>query len=39
LLVVATIVDALSCLNLEYPEMSKEQRAALQAAQKKLEKG
>lgn len=38
LLVVATIVDAMSCMELEYPQVSKEQRAALQAARKKLEK-
>jgi PPK2 family polyphosphate:nucleotide phosphotransferase len=37
MLVVATIVDALSCMDLEYPEVSKEQRAALKAARKKLE--
>jgi len=36
LLVVATIVDALSCMDLAYPEVSKEQRAALEAARKKL---
>jgi PPK2 family polyphosphate:nucleotide phosphotransferase len=38
LLVVATIVDALSSMNLEYPEVSKQQRAALEAARKKLKK-
>jgi PPK2 family polyphosphate:nucleotide phosphotransferase len=38
MLVVATVVDALSCMDLEYPEVSKEQWAALEAARKKLEK-
>jgi len=38
LLVVATIVDALSSMDLEYPKVSKGQRAALEAARKKLEK-
>jgi len=38
LIVVATIVDALSCMDLEYPEVGKEQRAALQAGREKLEK-
>lgn len=38
LLVVATIVDTLSGLDLEYPKVSEEQRAALRAARKQLEK-
>jgi len=38
LLVVATIVDALSGMNLEYPKVSKEQRAELEVARKLLEK-
>jgi PPK2 family polyphosphate:nucleotide phosphotransferase len=38
LLVVATIVDALSAMDLEYPKVSAEQREALKAARKKLEK-
>lgn len=38
LLVVATIVDALSEMDLEYPEVSKEQRAALKQARKQLAK-
>jgi len=38
LLVVATIVDALSEMDLEYPEVSKEQRAALKEARKQLAK-
>jgi PPK2 family polyphosphate:nucleotide phosphotransferase len=36
LLVVATIVDALSRMNLEYPEVGKQQRAELKAARKQL---
>jgi PPK2 family polyphosphate:nucleotide phosphotransferase len=38
LLVVATVVDALSEMNLEYPKVSKEKLTALQAARKELEK-
>jgi len=38
LLVVATIVDALLSMDLGYPEVSKEQQAALEVARKKLEK-
>ena len=38
LLVVATVVDALSEMNLEYPKVSEEKLAALQAARKALEK-
>lgn len=38
LLVVATIVDALSEMNLEYPKLSEEKMAALKAARKQLEK-
>jgi len=38
LLVVATIVDALDGLNLEYPKLTAEQIAALKAARKQLEK-
>jgi PPK2 family polyphosphate:nucleotide phosphotransferase len=38
LLVVATVVDALSEMNLEYPKLSKEKLTALQAARKELEK-
>jgi hypothetical protein len=38
MLVVATIVDALSSTDQEYSEVSKEQWAALEAARKKLEK-
>jgi PPK2 family polyphosphate:nucleotide phosphotransferase len=38
MMVVATIVDALSCMDLQYPEVSKEQRAALEAAGEKLKK-
>jgi PPK2 family polyphosphate:nucleotide phosphotransferase len=38
LLVVATVVDALSEMNLEYPKMSKEKLTALLAARKELEK-
>ncbi|HET6930453.1 MAG TPA: polyphosphate kinase 2 family protein [Candidatus Acidoferrum sp.] len=38
LLVVATIVDALSEMNLEYPKVSKAKLTALQAARKELEK-
>ncbi len=38
LLVVATIVDALSQLKLEYPKLGQEQRAELNAARKLLEK-
>jgi PPK2 family polyphosphate:nucleotide phosphotransferase len=38
LLVVATIVDALSSLNLEYPKLDKEQKAELDAARRELEK-
>ena len=37
LLVVATIVDALSALDLEYPEVTNAQRAELKAARKQLE--
>jgi PPK2 family polyphosphate:nucleotide phosphotransferase len=37
LLVVATIVDALSGLGLQYPEVTAAQRAALKAARKQLE--
>jgi PPK2 family polyphosphate:nucleotide phosphotransferase len=37
LLVVATIVDALSGMNLEYPKLSNQQRAELKAARKQLE--
>jgi PPK2 family polyphosphate:nucleotide phosphotransferase len=38
LLVVATVVDALSEMNLEYPKVSEEKLAALQRARKELEK-
>jgi PPK2 family polyphosphate:nucleotide phosphotransferase len=38
LLVVATVVDALSEMNLEYPKLSDEKMAALKAARKELEK-
>jgi PPK2 family polyphosphate:nucleotide phosphotransferase len=38
LLVVATVVDALSEMNLEYPKMSEEKMASLKAARKELEK-
>ena len=38
LLVVATVVDALSEMNLEYPKVSDEKMAALKAARKELEK-
>ncbi len=38
LLVVATVVDALSEMNLEYPKLSEEKVAALRAARKELEK-
>ncbi|HEV2101620.1 MAG TPA: polyphosphate kinase 2 family protein [Candidatus Acidoferrum sp.] len=38
LLVVATVVDALSDMNLEYPNVDQEKRAALRAARKQLEK-
>jgi len=38
LLVVATVVDALSEMNLEYPKVSDEKIAALKAARKELEK-
>jgi PPK2 family polyphosphate:nucleotide phosphotransferase len=38
LLVVATMVDVLSEMNLEYPKVSKEKLTALQAARKELEK-
>jgi PPK2 family polyphosphate:nucleotide phosphotransferase len=38
LLVVATMVDALSEMNVEYPKVSKEKLTALQAARKELEK-
>jgi len=38
LLVVATVVDALSEMNLEYPKVSEEKLAALKAARKQLEK-
>jgi PPK2 family polyphosphate:nucleotide phosphotransferase len=38
LLVVATIVDALSGMNLEYPQVTEEQRAELNAARKQLER-
>jgi PPK2 family polyphosphate:nucleotide phosphotransferase len=38
LLVVATVVDALSEMNLEYPKLSEEKLAALKAARKELEK-
>ena len=38
LLVVATIVDALSEMNLEYPKLNEEKMAALKAARKQLEK-
>jgi PPK2 family polyphosphate:nucleotide phosphotransferase len=38
LLVVATIVDALSGMNLEYPKLSEQQRAELRAARKQLER-
>jgi PPK2 family polyphosphate:nucleotide phosphotransferase len=38
LLVVATVVDALSEMDLEYPKVSEEKLAALQAARKQLEK-
>ena len=37
LLVVATVVDALSEMNLEYPKLSEEELAALKAARKQLE--
>jgi len=37
LLVVATIVDALSAMNLEYPKVGERERAELQAARKELE--
>ncbi len=38
LLVVATIVDVLSGMDLEYPKVNTQQRAALQEARKQLEK-
>jgi PPK2 family polyphosphate:nucleotide phosphotransferase len=38
LLVVATVVDVLSEMNLEYPKVSKEKLTALQAVRKELEK-
>jgi PPK2 family polyphosphate:nucleotide phosphotransferase len=38
LLVVATVVDALSEMDLQYPKVSEEKLAALQAARKELEK-
>jgi PPK2 family polyphosphate:nucleotide phosphotransferase len=38
LVVAATVVDALSEMNLEYPKVSPEQRAALQVARRELEK-
>jgi PPK2 family polyphosphate:nucleotide phosphotransferase len=38
LLVVATVVDALSEMNVEYPKVSDEKMAALKAARKELEK-
>jgi PPK2 family polyphosphate:nucleotide phosphotransferase len=38
LLVVATVVDALSEMNLEYPKVNEEKLAALKAARKELEK-
>jgi len=38
LLVVATVVDALSEMNLEYPKVTEEKLAALKAARKELEK-
>jgi PPK2 family polyphosphate:nucleotide phosphotransferase len=38
LLVVATVVDALSEMNLEYPKVSEEKVAALKAARRQLEK-
>lgn len=38
LLVVATVVDALSDMNLEYPKVDEEKRAALRVARKRLEK-
>jgi len=38
LLVAATVVDALSEMNLEYPKLSDEKMAALKAARKELEK-
>jgi PPK2 family polyphosphate:nucleotide phosphotransferase len=38
LLVVATVVDALSEMNLEYPKLSEEKLAELRAARKELEK-
>jgi PPK2 family polyphosphate:nucleotide phosphotransferase len=38
LLVVATVVDALSEMNLEYPKVSEEKLAELRAARKELEK-
>jgi len=38
LLVVATVVDALSEMNLEYPKVSEEKLAALKAARRELEK-
>jgi len=39
LLVVATVVDALSEMKLEYPKVSEEKMAALKAARRELEKG
>jgi len=39
LLVVATVVDALSEMKLEYPKLSEEKLAALKAARRELEKG
>jgi hypothetical protein len=38
LVVVATIVDALANLNLQYPQLSVEQLKELEAARKQLEK-
>jgi polyphosphate kinase 2 (PPK2 family) len=38
LLVAATVVDALSEMNLEYPKVSEEKLAELKAARKQLEK-
>ena len=38
LLVVATIVDALSGMNLEYPKVTEQQRVELRAARKQLER-
>jgi len=38
LLVVATIIDALAGMNLEYPKVSEQQRAELRAARKQLER-